>query len=649
MKSAHAMPFGTEIMDQGVRFAIWAPAAAQVELHIEGRGDRTMLAQEDGFHVCLATDAAAGDRYAFSFGDDPLRVPDPASRFNPIDVHGASEVVDPHAFDWNDDWAGRPWREPVFYELHIGAFTPQGTYAGIEDKLDHLAGLGVTAIELMPIAEGPGRHNWGYDGALPFAPKAAYGRPEDLKRLVQAAHRRGLMVFLDVVYNHFGPEGNYLPLFAPQFFTDRHETPWGKAINFDGPDSRQVRRFFTDNALYWLGEYHFDGLRLDAVHAIIDDSDPSFLRELAEAVQRLEDSSGRPRHLVLENGDNVARYLERERGARPPRSYVAQWNDDFHHCLHVLLTGESAGYYEDYDRPGERLLRCLTEGFAYQGEPSRHAGGRARGEPSAGLPPEAFVNFLQNHDQVGNRPYGDRLWMLADANAMRAAETLLLLLPTPILLFMGDEFHAPNCFPFFSDFGPELAQAVTEGRRREFAHFFANAADVERIPDPNDEATVEIARLDWAAAGRPDGAAVLERYRQQLALRRERLVPRLPASNPRGHMLADAALTVTWSLADGSELALTANLSDRPAPRGDAPRGEPLCSSGAADAPSGSPELPPWYAAWHLHPAAGGGRRPSSGPRGGRQPPGDREGAQRAGARGGRASSGPAPRPASEG
>jgi maltooligosyltrehalose trehalohydrolase len=302
---------------------------------------------------------------------------------------------------------------------------------------------------------------------------------------------------------------------------------------------------------------------------------------------------------VLENGDNNARYLERQGGVKSARSYVAQWNDDFHHAMHVLLTGESAGYYEDYDRPGERLLRCLAEGFAYQGEPSKHWGGKPRGEPSADLPPEAFVNFLQNHDQIGNRAYGERLWMLCGAEAIRAAETLLLWLPTPILMFMGDEFHAPSCFPFFSDFSGELARAVTEGRREEFAHFFAHAGNAEEIPDPNDDATVEIARLDWSAAARPDGAAALERYRRQLALRHEVLVPRLPASNPCGRMLADAALTVTWDLADGATLTLEANLSAQSVPRGAPPTGAPAVASAPPSAASAA-ELPPWHVAWYL-------------------------------------------------
>ena len=354
--------------------------------------------------------------------------------------------------------------------------------AGVIDKLDHLATLGVTAIELMPVADTPGRRNWGYDGVCLFAPQSAYGRPEELKALVDAAHGRGLMVFLDVVYNHFGPEGNYLHVYAPQFFTDRYHTPWGAAINFDG-GFRPVRDFFIENALYWLEEYHLDGLRLDAVHAIRDNSTPDILVELAETVRRRV-GTGRQVHLVLENDDNASRYLERDRDDRP-RWYTAQWNDDAHHALHVLLTGEDAGYYGDYsDAPARHLGRTLAEGFAYQGEASPHRGGSPRGTPSKRLPATAFVPFLQNHDQVGNRAFGDRISTLADADAVRAAVAVLLLAPSPPLLFMGEEWAARQPFPFFCDFGPDLADKVREGRRREFARFHAIPRRSRASTDP---------------------------------------------------------------------------------------------------------------------------------------------------------------------
>jgi len=477
------MPFGAALTPDGARFAIWAPSAEGAEVDVDGRRV-PMQRGAQGFFHCFDTQAGPGSRYAFRFAGGDLAVPDPASRFNPDGVHGPSEIVDASAYAWRDeDWRGRPFHDALIYELHVGTFTPQGTYAAAAERLDYLASLGVTAIELMPLAATPGRWNWGYDGVLPFAPHAPYGRPDDLKRFVDAAHEHGLMVLLDVVYNHFGPEGNYLGHYAQNFFTARHQTPWGNGINFDDRSSPIVRQFFIHNALYWLEEYHFDGLRLDAVHAIIDDSDPSFLRELAAAVHALP--SRRARHLVLENDRNDVELLTRD-AARRPLAYTAQWNDDFHHALYVLLTGETRGHYVDYAEPGAQLLRSLREGFVYQGERSLHRN-EARGSTSKGLPPEAFVNFLQNHDQIGNRPDAARMWSLLEPPRMLAAETLLALLPTPILLFMGDEFHAPSGFPFFCDFGEELARAVTEGRRAEFASMWQDAA-WDSVPGPATEA-----------------------------------------------------------------------------------------------------------------------------------------------------------------
>ncbi|HEX9111394.1 MAG TPA: malto-oligosyltrehalose trehalohydrolase, partial [Terriglobales bacterium] len=373
------MPFGAECRDDGsVRFRLWAPAARQVELSLASANRSRMrlpLDPCDKGWFELTTDAARpGTQYHFRI-DDAQEVADPASRFQPRDVHGPSEVIDPGAFDWQDrDWHGRRWEEAVLYELHVGAFTPSGTFSAVGERLDYLADLGITAVELMPVADFPGRRNWGYDGVFPFAPDSNYGRPEDLKELVQSAHDRGLMVLLDVVYNHFGPEGNYLRSYAPQFFTDRHSTPWGDGINFDGLDSQVVRDFFIHNAVYWLTEYHFDGLRLDAVHAIIDDSTPHILTELADAV-RSSVEPDRHVHLILENDLNQARYLHRTERCQP-QAYAAQWNDDVHHALHVLITDERDGYYADYSqRPIDQLGRCLADGFAYQGEVSLYRNG----------------------------------------------------------------------------------------------------------------------------------------------------------------------------------------------------------------------------------------------------------------------------------
>jgi malto-oligosyltrehalose trehalohydrolase len=436
--------------------------------------------------------------------------------------------VDPGALQWSDEgWRGRPWEEAVIYELHVGTFTPEGTFRGVEQKLDYLRSLGVTAIELMPVADFPGARNWGYDGVMPFAPDSSYGRPEDLKQLVQAAHARGLMIFLDVVYNHFGPEGNYLHQYAPQFFTSRHHTPWGDAINFDGPESRVVRDFFIHNALYWLEEYNFDGLRLDAVNAIVDNSTPNVLTELAQTV-RERFGAERFVHLVLENVDNTARYLGRDQ-AEGIRLYDAQWNDDIHHCLHVLLTGETNGYYSDYSPdPMRHLCRCLREGFAYQGEYSEYHG-ENRGEPSSHLPPSAFISFLQNHDQVGNRAFGERITQLADPRALRAVMEILLLAPPPPLIFMGEEFGAASPFLFFCDFHGDLAAAVTNGRRSEFAPFAKfNSPDVrESIPDPNVESTYLHSKLNWDSLRDKVHAGWLNLYRDLLALRRSKVVPHL--------------------------------------------------------------------------------------------------------------------------
>jgi len=613
----HYMPYGAELMEDGdVRFRLWAPAARQIELCLqEEDGDRLirMPHQDAGWHELVTREVRAGSRYRFRIDGD-MRVPDPASRFQPEDVHGPSEIIDPTAFAWSDeDWEGRPWEETVLYELHPGTFSPQGGFRGIEERLDYLVDLGITAVELMPVADFPGRRNWGYDGVLPFAPDSSYGRPEDLKRLIQSAHRKGLMVFLDVVYNHFGPEGNYLHVYAESFFTERHHTPWGAGINFDGPGSRDVRDFFIHNALYWLDEYHLDGLRLDAVHAIADDSRPDILEELAVRVQA---GPGRKRHvhLVLENDHNATRYLDRgEDGA--PRLYVAQWNDDAHHALHLLATGERDGYYEDYaDTTLRHLGRTLTEGFAYQGEPSAYRHGRRRGEPSSHMPLTAFVNLLQNHDQVGNRAFGERIDRLASPEALRAVTAILLLAPSPPLLFMGQEFVAPEPFLFFCDFGDDLAQSVTEGRRREFALFerFSNPEAQETIPDPNDPATFERSRLDWSRLEKEPHRSWLTFHQELLALRRREIVPRL--AQLRGgeaayEILGTRGLLVRWRLGDGSRLTLLANLGEAELPADDRVvdrrTEEPLYADPASLAAARVPDrLPGWSLIWWLQEAA---------------------------------------------
>ncbi|MCC7410903.1 MAG: malto-oligosyltrehalose trehalohydrolase [Gammaproteobacteria bacterium] len=563
MQRVHEMPFGAAVDANGTRFRIWAPTARTLALcthHDDGPVQHPLAPGGDGWYQTFVPGIGAGTRYSYLV-DGQLRVPDPASRRQCEDVHGPSEIVDPRAFDWRDgDWRGRPWAQAVVYELHVGSFTAAGDFAGVETRLAHLAALGVTAVELMPVADFPGTRIWGYDGVLPYAPDASYGRPDDLKRLVQSAHAHGLMVLLDVVYNHFGPDGNYLHAYAQSFFDETRHTPWGAAIDFS---RRPVREFFIHNALYWLEEYHFDGLRLDAVHAIADDTDPDILDELAAAVAA-GPGADRHVHLVLENDANEARYLRAPADGRRP-GYVAQWNDDIHHALHVLVTGERYGYYADYaDAPVRHLGRCLAEGFAWQGEPSPYRHGAVRGEPSTDLPPAAFVGFLQNHDQIGNRAFGERITRLAAPEAVAVATAVLLLAPQPPLLFMGQEWGCTQLFPFFCDFGPELARAVTEGRRREFERFpeFADARARERIPDPNAAQTFAAAVLDWDLRERPPHAGWLEFHRELLALRRHTLMPHLDTGIERVSVRTGAhtVLDVDWRFADGSTLALIANL-----------------------------------------------------------------------------------------
>src|ERR1051325_7054552 len=453
---SRVLPFGATLIGDGrTRFRLWAPAQHAVAVDVEGLGPMPMTRNENSWFSAEA-DCGAGARFRYRLGDGRL-VPDPAARAQADDLHGPSVVVDPASYRWrHTDWRGRPWRETVIYELHAGVL---GGFRGVERELARLAALGVTAVELMPVAAFPGRRNWGYDGVLPFAPAACYGTPDDLKALVDAAHGHGLMMFLDVVYNHFGPDGNYLAAYAPQMFRDDVSTPWGPAIDFRRPE---VRRFFTENALYWLMEYRFDGLRFDAVHAI---TEQDWLDEMAREVRATVEKD-RHVHLVLEHDGNVAEHLR--------RNFDAQWNDDAHHVLHVMLTGENEGYYRDYAGcPAERLARALREGFIYQGDPSAHREGEPRGTPSADLPPTSFVLFLQNHDQIGNRAFGDRLAAIARPEALEAAIALQLLCPQIPLIFMGEEIASPTPFQFFTDHHGELADAVREGRRREFASFAA--------------------------------------------------------------------------------------------------------------------------------------------------------------------------------
>lgn len=586
--------------DGRTRFSLWAPSATTVEVALGGDETHPMERGEGGDFAC-ETEAPAGTLYRFRIDGEAL-VPDPASRFQPEDVHGPSEVVDTRSFKRPDSgWTGRPWHETVLYELHVGTFTPEGTYLAAAEKLDHLADLGVTAVELMPLSDFPGGLSWGYDGVLPYAPDSSYGRPEDLRAFVAAAHGLGIQVLLDVVYNHFGPEGNYLNTYAPGFFTGRHETPWGAAMNVDGEGSGYVREFFIQNALYWLRDYGFDGLRLDAVHAIEDDSPEHLLTELA---RRVREGPGSERHiyLTLENEENEASRLIGGTGV--DAVYTAQWNDDIHHALHVAATWEDASYYEDFsDAPVSRLGRCLAEGFAFQGDVSRHRGNE-RGEPSGHLSPSRFVAFVQNHDQIGNRAFGDRITDLVTTEIVRAIASVYLLSPQVPMLFMGEEWGASSPFRFFCDFEGDLARLVTEGRRREFEKFpeFSDAATRERIPDPSDERTFQESKLIWEERGDQDHAELLDFYTEILAVRRAEVTPHLegtPGSQARQRLVGERGLRVQWPLGDGSLLSVLANLSDE-GYGGFEPAPGRLIFATNGPGPDDGGNLPAWTVAWYL-------------------------------------------------
>jgi malto-oligosyltrehalose trehalohydrolase len=595
---SHSRPFGAELQaDGGVRFQIWAPSHERLTLRLGGEErDLALERQAGGWHTLTTARAHSGSRYQYVLPDGTA-VPDPASRFQPDDIHGPSEVMDPTSYRWQDaGWRGRPWHEAILYELHIGCFTAEGSFRAARERLRHLAELGVTAIELMPLSDFPGRRNWGYDGVLPYAPDASYGHPDQLKALIDSAHSLGLMVLLDVVYNHFGPEGNYLGLYAPQFFSSRHQTPWGAALNFDGRDSRPVREFVIHNALYWLTEFHFDGLRLDAVHAILDDSPLHILAELAQRVRAaLPD---REVHLLLENEHNEVSWLERgKHGA--PLLFDAQWNDDLHHVLHTAATGDTQGYYADYQGQTQHLGRALAEGFAFQGELMAYRGSE-RGQPSGHLPPTAFVAFLQNHDQIGNRALGERIAQLAAPDAVRAVTALYLLLPQIPMLFMGEEWQSRQPFLFFCDFGAELGAAVIRGRRQEFARFpaFQDESARERIPNPQAEATFRSSKLDWTHTEQPEAAAALNWYRELLAVRRRHIVPLLPSLTGGGEFkpLGAAAVQVQWRTTKDAQLTLVANLKSEAAAL-PLDEGGLLWQEGQVDA-AGS--FGPWTVRWSL-------------------------------------------------
>jgi maltooligosyltrehalose trehalohydrolase len=519
-----APSFGAWPERDGVRFRVWAEASI-VELVVEARrGARGaeppvgLDGQADGTFTTWVQGLRAGDWYRYRLDrDGPF--PDPASRFQPDGVHGPSAIVDPQGFDWSDAaWRGLGDRPAVIYELHVGTFTNEGTFLAAVEKLPYLRDLGVTALEIMPVADFPGARNWGYDGVSLFAPARCYGRPEDLRQLVDVAHGLDLAVFLDVVYNHFGPDGAYIGRFSPSFFSDRHQSGWGAGINLDGPGSELVRAFFIDNALHWIHEYHIDGLRLDATHALADESPRHFLAELAARVRAT--SAGRDVRLIAEDHRNLAVMLrEPERGGW---GLDGVWADDFHHQMRRLLAGDSDGYYADFSGSIEDLVTTARQGWFFTGQHSKHLDG-PRGTDPAGIPPERFVICLQNHDQVGNRALGERLNAHVSPGAYRAATALLLLLPHTPVLFMGQEWAARTPFLYFTDHNEELGRLVTEGRRKEFRHFsaFSDPAARDHIPDPQAPGTFEASRLRWDETEAGEHAAILRLYRRLLALRRQ--------------------------------------------------------------------------------------------------------------------------------
>ena len=580
-----------------VRFRLWAPGLDRLTLRL-GERELPMRALERGWFEAVEP-ASPGTPYGFILPDGEF-VPDPATRAQASDVHGPSLIVDPAAHRWSVESPARPWAEAVIHEIHVGTFTEAGTFAAAAERMPYLAELGITAVELMPVAQFEGERGWGYDGVLLYAPHPSYGTPDDMKRFVEAAHAAGLMVLLDVVYNHFGPEGNYINVFAPDFYGHGRSTPWGGAIDFTEPE---VRRFYDENALFWLLEYDLDGLRLDAIDHIHDPSDPDILVEIAQKVR--EARGDRPTWLTTEDNRNVTYLHERASDGTAPL-YDGEWNDDLHNAVHVVATGETEGYYGGFAHdPWGLYARALAEGFAYQGE-AEPGSEKGRGVPSTHQPPLAFVDFLQNHDQVGNRAMGERLIALTDPRMLDALQAIHLLSPHVPLMFMGEEYGETEPFFFFTDFHDELADAVREGRRSEFASFsmFADPKDREAIPDPNALSTFEDSKLNWPDDDDEHAQAALARIRMLLRLRRERLLPHLAGAGGDAGTVVGAepgAVSIDWRL-DGALWQLRANL-------GDTPRGMPRATGERVfgPAPGLGGELAPFGVVFFLDREAGAG------------------------------------------
>ena len=532
----------------GTRFRVWSPTSQTVEVQVIPRKGAPqfcpMQRGDDGTFTAHVGAIGPGALYRFRLNGQDV-FPDVASRYQPEGVHGPSEIIDPAAFRWSDDdWQGIALRDVIVYELHVGTFTPEGTFEGVRKRLAALRELGVTAVELMPLGDFPGERNWGYDGVSLFAPARCYGPPGELRRLVDAAHAQGLGVFVDVVYNHLGPDGNYLGAFSPFYFDGRHQTPWGPAINFDGGQSRPVREFFIENALYWLHEFHIDGLRLDATHAIADDSPRHILAELSDRVRESFAGTKRRPLLIAEDSRNLA--LMMKPTEQDGFGMDGVWADDFHHQIRAALAGDRDGYFQDYSGSCEDIAATVRQGWFYCGRKSVFLD-RPRGSDPAGLSPEQFVTCIQNHDQVGNRAFGDRLHHTIDLAAYRAASVLLLCCPQTPLLFMGQEWAASSPFQFFTDHHEGLGKLVTEGRRREFQRFkaFCDPQTRETIPDPQALQTFLNSRLNWEERAAETHAATLRLYRALLRLRRTEAALAAPhpgddASQPPASIAANA-------------------------------------------------------------------------------------------------------------
>ena len=537
----------------GARFRVWAPDARDLEVVVarpDSESMQTALSKnDDGTFSGFLAGVLPGNRYSFLV-DDHGPFPDPASRFQPEGVHGPSELIDPNRFDWSDaHWRGLEPERVVLYELHVGTFTPEGTFAGVINRLPWLCDLGVTAIELMPVADFAGSRSWGYDGVALYAPSHQYGHPDDLRRLVDTAHSLGMAVLLDVVYNHFGPVGNYTLSFSPDYLSRTHSSAWAACVNLDGERSERVREFFIENAHQWVHEYHLDGLRLDATHALIDTSSKHLVVEIAEKVQSTV--AGRRVLIVAEDDRNVAAMLRP--ASKGGWELDGVWADDLHHQLRRHLTGDDEAYYRDYTGSVADIVTTINQGWFYTGQPSVFHEGQPRGTDPSGLPPRAFYVGIQNHDQVGNRASGDRLHHKVSLAEYRAVSALLLCLPQTPLLFSGQEWAASSPFQYFTDHDAELGKIVTEGRRREFKQFraFEDPAARKLIPDPQDPTTFERSKLNWSEIEKEPHASIRRLYRELLILRRDE--PALRSGEPCG----------SWAFAVDEESLLLRREADR--------------------------------------------------------------------------------------